>query len=187
MAGAIEGGLFAAGALDTKVGEFVPVAGGIEVHAVVKVADVVAVSQVEFQTAVHHGAEVADRGGVTCVCGNGHFVKHAGGELVVVVHGCGELVAPEAEVYAKVCLDGLFPLDAGVGKAGRLGAAGDGLGAVSAGTEGVVVAAVCVNCIAEVADGVVTVDTPGATELEGGDPVLSLEEGFVLDVPANGD
>ena len=113
-------------------------------------------------------------------------MKHAGGELVVEVHGCGELVAEHSEVYTKVSLDGLFPLDAGVGKAGRLGAAGDGLGAVSAGTEGVVVAAVCVNRIGEVTDGVVTVDTPGATQFEGRYPVLSLEEGFVLDVPANG-
>ena len=160
VAGAVQGGLFAAGALDAEVGEDVLVPGEVGVDVIVQVADLVAVAEVELDAAVDHGAEVSGRCGVTGVTGNGHCVKHSGSQLVVNIDAGGEFVAPHAEVESEVGLDGLFPLDAGVHEAGGLGAEVDGLGAVGAGAEYVIVAGVGIDRIAEITDAVAAVDPP---------------------------
>ena len=170
-----------------KIGNLVLQRGQVAVDTVVEVADVVLPAQLEFPTGVVHGTGIHGRGGDSHFGHRRDAHQQVPGVLVVPVHTQGEAVVQETGVHTEVRLHGGLPRQVRIGQAVRLRAQGKGIVlaelivlAVEGNRGGIRITG---------KDGDVTVDTPGAAELQEADEIRAdvvLEERLVGHGPTGG-
>ena len=141
------------------------------------------IAGLEFYTGVVHHTHVADRPVFTYIGVDRGFHEHTAGAFLIPVHREGNGILHKAQVQTDVGLRGLFPTEIRVGQAAGLNALSHALG----GSQDVVAVFGGHYGVAEVADILVTVLTPGEAELGVGEPGGSMNVGFFVDIPTQGE